>query len=89
MPTATVTSKGQITLPRQVREHLRLTEGDRVDFVIEPGGEVLLRPVGRSVLELFGILRRRDRPACTVDEMTENMAATIAEDNERIRRRED
>jgi AbrB family looped-hinge helix DNA binding protein len=88
MPTATVTSKGQITLPRQVREHLHLTEGDRIDFLIEPGGEVRLRPVGRSVQELFGFLRRPDLPASSVEEMTEHMAATIAQDHERIRRGE-
>jgi antitoxin PrlF len=89
MSTATITSKGQITLPKEVRDHLRVAEGDRLDFLIEPEGEVRLRPVGRSVRELFGVLRRPNQPACTVEEMTENMAAYIAEDNERIRRGED
>lgn len=88
MPTATVTSKGQITLPRQVREHLHLAEGDRVDFQIDLEGEVRLLPIRHSVLELAGFLRRPDRPAQSVEEMTENMAASIAEDNQRIRRGE-
>jgi antitoxin PrlF len=86
MPTATLTSKGQITLPKQVREHLHLAEGDRVDFLIDSAGEVSLRPVGRSALELFGFLRRPGLPASTVEEMTENMVTSIAEDNQRIRR---
>jgi AbrB family looped-hinge helix DNA binding protein len=89
VPTSTLTSKGQITLPRQIREHLHLAEGDRVDFLIEPGGEVKLRPVGRSVRDLFGLLHRPNLPASTVEEMTERMAAGIAEDQGRIRRGED
>ena len=89
MATATITSKGQITLPKQVREHLHLSEGDRVDFEIDAEGGVRLRPVGRSVRELAGLLRRPNRPAQTIEQMTENMAASVAEDNLRIRRREE
>jgi antitoxin PrlF len=89
VPSATITSKGQITLPRQVREHLHVSEGDRVDFLIDAEGEVRLRPIGRSVRELAGLLRRPDRPAVTLEQMNEGMAASIAEDNLRIRRREE
>lgn len=40
MPMATITSKGRITLPREVREHLHVGKGDRVEFEIERDGEV-------------------------------------------------
>jgi AbrB family looped-hinge helix DNA binding protein len=43
MPTSTISSKGQITLPIEVRRRLGLKEGDRVEFVFEEG-RTLLRP---------------------------------------------
>jgi AbrB family looped-hinge helix DNA binding protein len=85
MPTATVTSKGQITLPKEVREHLHLAEGTRVDFVIESGGDVHLRPVVGSVKALFEIAGRKGRKAQTVEEMDEAIGRHLAEDDERIR----
>lgn len=41
---ATVTSKGQITIPAEVRKHLGLKQGDRVEFVME-GTTMTIRPV--------------------------------------------
>lgn len=48
MPRATLTSKGQMTLPKEVREALKVKPGDRVEFIIQAPGRVLLRPL-RSV----------------------------------------
>ena len=62
MPTATVTSKGQITIPREVRDHLHVGTGDKIDFVIEANGAVRISPLVGSVRELYGFLRRRDQP---------------------------
>ena len=56
MLTATVTSKGQITIPLAVRRKLGLKEGDRVTFLFE-GGQALLVPAGgRTLMELRGAL---------------------------------
>jgi AbrB family looped-hinge helix DNA binding protein len=63
MPTATISSKGQITLPRAVRERLRVGEGDQVDFVVNERGDVVVRAVSLAVTELKGLLKRpRQRP---------------------------
>jgi len=63
MPTATVTSKGQVTLPQRVREALRIRPGDRIDFVLDEDGEVRLRAGEVDVSALRGLLRRpRHRP---------------------------
>ena len=48
---ATVTSKGQVTLPRTVRDALGLEPGAEIDFVIEPRGVRLRRRVSRMQLE--------------------------------------
>jgi AbrB family looped-hinge helix DNA binding protein len=45
---STLTSKGQITIPKPVRDALRLTPGAQVEFAINPQGEVVLRPAARS-----------------------------------------
>jgi len=74
MPCATLTSKGQITIPKEVRERLRLHSGDRIDFSILGDGEALMRPVTRKVDEVFGCLRDKARRAgrpVGVEEMNE------------------
>ena len=69
MPTATLTSKGQITLPKAVRERLRVDTGDQVDFIINDRGEVVVRSVGSDVTELRGLLRRRGKNSVSVEAM--------------------
>jgi antitoxin PrlF len=87
MAIATVTSKGQITLPKEVREYLHLAEGDRVEFVIEGKGMVQVRPLAGSVRGLFGCLRGSGgRTAPSLEELEERLIDSLAEDNERIRR---
>lgn len=84
MSTSTMTSKGQITLPKDVREALRLQEGDKVDFE-KIDGRFVLRPRNRSAMELAGILHRPGMKALTVEEMDEAIGQALAEDDERIR----
>ena len=61
MPTATLTSKGQITIPADVRRLLNVQTGDRVEFVqVEPGRFELVAAT-RSVRELKGLLGKPDR----------------------------
>jgi antitoxin PrlF len=56
MPESTITSKGQTTIPREIRRHLKLKPGDRIEFIVEPSGKVVLLPVTIDVKELRGIL---------------------------------
>jgi AbrB family looped-hinge helix DNA binding protein len=69
MPTSTITSKGQITLPREVRSRLGLHPGDRVDFVIEESGTVRLHAGGVDVQALRGLLRRPGRKPVSLRRM--------------------
>lgn len=56
MSIATVTTKGQVTIPKAVREALRLVAGDRVEFVDVGNGRFELVAVTRDVSELRGLL---------------------------------
>lgn len=56
-----VTSKGQTTIPKEIRDYLRLKAGDRVAF-IQRGDEVVLYPVKGTLLDLRGSIKPRGRP---------------------------
>jgi AbrB family looped-hinge helix DNA binding protein len=62
MSTSTLTSKGQTTIPKDVRERLNLHPGDRLEFVIDDDGRVLVLPASVDALELAGMLKRPTKP---------------------------
>jgi antitoxin PrlF len=70
---STITVKGQATIPKAIREHLRLKPGDRVKFFVHPDGSVVLLPK-LSAAALRGIIKSRRRRPVTIDEMTEAAA---------------
>lgn len=67
MPVGTLTSKGQITLPAELRESLRLIAGDRVAFDEQADGSYLLRPIKADVGRLKGVVPRPGRPITAED----------------------
>ena len=67
---STLTSKGQTTVPKAIRESLRLKPGDRITFTPMPDGTVLMRVKNKSVMSLAGSLRRRRRRALPVEELS-------------------
>ena len=84
MATATMTSKGQMTLPKDVRDDLGLKPGDKLDIVKE-NGRYVLRPRNVRASDLYGILHRPgDRPM-TPGEEDKAFAAAWTEEDERIR----
>lgn len=68
MPIATMTSKGQITIPKAVREALNLDAGVEVEFTLSSDGSALMRPRHPAVGSLFGAVAY-DGPAVSVAEM--------------------
>jgi len=82
MALATVTSKGQITIPASVRKKLRLHSGSKVDFVENGAGEFVIRPKTSDIRTLRGFLKYEAR-SVSVEEMNETIADAVAEDFER------
>ena len=81
-----LTVKGQTTIPKAIREHLRLKPGDRVKFFVHPDGSVVLLPK-LPAAALRGIVKsRRSRPV-TIAEMTEAAAEGAAGVSPRTARR--
>jgi len=56
---ATVTSKGQVTIPKEIRDLLHIRTNDKVDFVLE-GDKVVLAPV-KTLLDLRGVVRSGEK----------------------------
>jgi antitoxin PrlF len=81
-----ITVKGQATIPKAIREHLRLKPGDRVKFFVHPDGSVVLLPKLRASA-LRGIIKSRRRRPVTIAEMKEAAAEGSAGARPRARRR--
>lgn len=73
MPSATLTSKGQITIPLEVRTALGVTFGDRIDFIEVEKGRFMIIPATCSVKELKGLIPGRGKPV-----PVEDMSGAIA-----------
>jgi AbrB family looped-hinge helix DNA binding protein len=69
MALATLTSKGQVTIPKVVRDSLHLHAGDKVDFLVTGNGEVLLKPVTKQVDDVFGRLHKSGRKPISIEQM--------------------
>jgi len=79
MPTATMTSKGQITVPKQVRDDLNLTTGSKVVFVKLPSGQYRIVPRTGRIEDLAGLLYDPTQPTMTIEEMNDAIAEGGAE----------
>ena len=67
MSTSTLTSKGQTTIPKDIRERLNLRPGDRLEFVIDEDGRVLVLPASIDASELTGMLKPPAKPVSVED----------------------
>ena len=69
-----ITSKGQATIPKPIRDYLRLKPGDRVKFFLHPDGSVVLLPK-LPASALRGMIKSRRPKPVTLDEMNEAIVA--------------
>lgn len=80
MARSTMTSKGRITVPREVREHLGLTTGDQLDFRIHGDGTVTVEVQQGSAERLWRRLYRSGRPPVSVEEVDDGVRDATADD---------
>lgn len=67
---ATLTSKGQTTIPKAIRDSLAMKAGDRMSFTLMPDGTVVMRVKARSVTELAGVLHKKGRKPVPVEQLS-------------------
>jgi AbrB family looped-hinge helix DNA binding protein len=79
MATSTVTSKGQITIPKEIRERLHIKTGDRLDFRVEGDGAVRIVPVARKVADVFGAFAHRARKPLSTKEIKKRLGPAFKE----------
>jgi len=71
MPTdATLTSKGQTTIPKEIRDGLGMKTGDRITFTLMSDATVLMRVKNKSVTELAGLLHKKGRKPVPIEQLS-------------------
>ena len=84
MATATMTSKGQMTVPKDVRDDLGLKPGDKLD-IVKQGGKYVLLPRNVPVSALAGVLGKSPSGPMTPEEEDAALGRALGEDDVRIR----
>ena len=69
---STMTQKGQVTIPKKVRDSLHLATGDKVEFIVNDRNEIVIKPVTRKVMEVAGLLSKYKKvQPVSVEEMNQ------------------
>ena len=84
---AMVTFKGQVTVPKAIRDQLKIESGTQLDFKLNDDDSILLRSLKRSALSIVGLLKRPGRAAVTIEQMNQAVAEAAAERGQRWRER--
>ncbi|MBE7423040.1 MAG: type II toxin-antitoxin system PrlF family antitoxin [Zoogloeaceae bacterium] len=67
---ATLTSKGQTTIPKEIRDSLSMKAGDRMTFTLMPDATVVMRVKSRRVADLAGVLRKKGRKPVPLEQLS-------------------
>jgi AbrB family looped-hinge helix DNA binding protein len=80
MTIATMTSKGQVVIPAEIRHRLNLHAGDKLDFTIDAESrELHVHPINKSVDEVFGVLKGKSSKHYSVEDMNAAVAEAFKE----------
>lgn len=80
MYASTITSKGQTTIPKEIRELLKLNSGDRLEFIVESDGRVCIYPLNVDVRSLSGILHKKGGKPVVISEMDTAISEAVVEE---------
>jgi len=69
---STVTTKGQVTIPKDIRESMVIDAGDKIEFIINAQNDVVIKPITKKAIDVFGQLSqyKKDKPL-SIEEMNE------------------
>jgi len=73
MTTATISSKGQITIPKKIRDRHHLKPGDKIEFLEDAQGVVTIWPVTQNITKLKGMIAKPEKPV-SIKEMNKAIA---------------
>lgn len=83
----TMTTKGQVTVPRAIRDRLGLKSGDKMAFTMLSDGTVVMRPKTRRLAELAGSLTRPGQPKVAIEDMNPFRAPAARKPSRATKRR--
>lgn len=69
MTLATLTTKGQVTIPKDIRESLKLNTGDKIEIIVTNEREAIIRPVSKKVKDIFCKLQKPGKKAVSIETM--------------------
>lgn len=74
MAFATITTKGQVTIPKKIRDALKLRTGDKIEIIVTDKMEAVIRPVSKTVDELFCKLQKPEQKPISIEDMKNAIA---------------
>ena len=83
---ATVTDKGQVTVPKKIRDQLHISTGSKLDFEVEKDGSMRVRVLVRGSGNLFGLVHRPEIKPLSIKAMDEGIVAATKARNQRTRK---
>ena len=67
---ATLTSKGQTTIPKEIRTSLGMQPGDRITFTLMPDATVIMRVKTKTITQLAGVLHKKGRKSVSIEKLS-------------------
>lgn len=77
MALATLTTKGQVTIPKVIRDALKLNTGDKIEIIMTDNRQALIRPISKKVDDIFCKLHNPQRKAVSTDAMDQAVKERI------------
>lgn len=72
---STITSKGQVTIPKNIRDSLHLLNGDKVEFIRNEENEIIIKPITKKSNDIAGILNQyAKKEAVSIEDMNQAVA---------------
>ncbi len=79
MVLATLTTKGQVTIPKKIREVLKLHTGDKIEIIVTEKREAIIRPVSKKVDDIFCKLNSPGRKPVTLEAIDDSIRNRMKE----------